>query len=405
MDFFKPILGITFLLILAFLLSEDRKAIDWKVVIRSFVSFVVLALILDYVPFTRDLVLMASNQLNALIGHANAGLEFVFGPLMTKVGFSFIINVLGVIMFTSALISLLYFLNILPFIVLIIGGIIGKVTGVSKIESFCSTTNIFLGYTEASLIVKPYLNTMSPSAIFVVMTAGMASVSGSALAGYIGLGVETSYLVTSSFLTSVGALVIAKIMVPGTDTEKFDPRNTEPYTDAKDVIGSISNGAMLGVQLIVAIAAVLVAFVALLHLINSALSSLGHLLHIPFDTSLNSLLSFVFYPIAWMMGVDNESIGKVSFLLGEKVATNEFIAFMDFMKIKAQFSESTQKITTFALCGFANIASSAILVGAIAPLLKPERAILVRKYAVKSVFAAFFANLLNAFIISCILNF
>ncbi len=350
---------------------------------------------------------MISNQLNNLIAHANAGLEFVFGPLMTQVGFSFIINVLGVIMFTSALISLLYFLNILPFIVLIIGGFIGKLTGVSKIETFCSTTNIFLGYTEASLIVKPYLNTMSPSAIFVVMTAGMASVSGSALVGYVGLGVETSYLVTSSFLTSVGALVIAKIMVPGTtsDNETFDPKNTEPYTDAQDIIGAIANGAMLGVKVIVAIASVLVAFVALLHLINSAFASLGQFLHIPFDTSLNSLLAFVFYPIAWLMGIDNQSIGKVAFLLGEKIATNEFIAFVDFMKIKGEFSESTQKITTFALCGFANIASAAILVGAIAPLLKPERASLVRKYAVKSVFAAFFANLLNAFVISTILNF
>ncbi len=405
MDFFKPILGIALLLTLAFFMSEDKKAINWKIVIRSFISFIILTFMLDYIPFTRDIVLMISNQLNALIGHANAGLEFVFGPLMTKLGFSFIINVLGVIMFTSALISLLYFLNILPFIVLIIGSMIGKLTGVSKIESFCSTTNIFLGYTEASLIVKPYLNTMSPSAIFVVMTAGMASVSGSALVGYIGLGVETSYLVTSSFLTSIGALIMAKIMVPGTDKEEFDPRKTEPYTDAKDVIGAISNGAMLGVQLIIAIAAVLVAFVALLHLINSAFSSLGHFLHIPFDTSLNSLLSFVFYPVVWLMGIDSESIGKVAFLLGEKVATNEFIAFMDFMKIKAQLSESTQKIATFALCGFANIASSAILVGAISPLLKPERAILVRKYAIKSVFAAFFANLLNAFVISIILNF
>ncbi len=399
------IIGIFALLLIAFLFSENRKAINYRTVGGAFAIQVLFAVLVLYIPLGQVVLGALANGVSAAIDVGKSGIGFVFGPLANfSVGFIFIINVLMLIVFFSSLISVLYYLKIMPIIINTIGSGIHKLLKTSRAESLSATANIFVGQTEAPLVVRPFINTLTRSEMFAIMVGGLASVAGSVLVGYASLGVELKYLIAASFMAAPGGLLMAKIIVP--QTEKPLDTLDEVISQEKDkvqlepkpvnVIEAAANGASAGMSLVINVAAMLIAFIGLISVLDAILGGVGGWFGIVENPiSLKMILSYVFSPIAFLIGVPaNEAIGAARFI-GEKLVLNEFVAYVNFAQIKATFSEHTQVIITFALCGFANLSSIGILIGglgAISPKQKP----VIAKYALKAVLAGTLSNLMSA---------
>ena len=400
------LLGIVVLLGIAYLLSNNRKAINFRTVFAALAIQVSLGAFILYVPIGRDALLAVANGVSKVISYGNEGIKFLFGALAgDKVfevfggeGFIFAVRVLPVIVFFSALISLLYYIGIMQWVIKIIGGALQRMLGTSQAESMSAAANIFVGQTEAPLIVKPYISKMTESELFAIMCGGLASIAGSVMAGYAGMGVPLTYLIAASFMAAPAGLLFAKILYPQTETFNDDIEKVE-MEKPSNVLDAAAAGASSGMQLALNVGAMLIAFVALIALINGMLGGIGGWIGMP-DLSLGMIFGWVFRPLAWVLGVPWGEAGVAGQMIGTKLAINEFVGYMEFAPYLTpdapmQLADKTKAIITFALCGFANFSSIAILIGGLGGLA-PNRRGDIARLGLKAVIAGSLANLLSA---------
>ncbi|MCL7791001.1 NupC/NupG family nucleoside CNT transporter [Pasteurella multocida] len=400
------ILGIVVLLGIAFLLSNNRKAINFRTVLGALAIQIGIGALILYVPAGRDALDWLAGGIQKIINYGNEGISFLFGGLVSDKmfevfgggGFVFALRVLPIIVFFSALISVLYYIGIMQWIIKIIGGGLQKLLGTSKAESMSAAANIFVGQTEAPLIVKPYISKMTESELFAIMCGGLASIAGSVMAGYAGLGVPLPYLIAASFMAAPAGLLFAKILYP--QTEKFSD-NLEQVDAEKpaNILDAAAGGALSGMQLALNVGAMLVAFVGLIALLNGILGGIGWLFNMP-ELTLGMLLGWIFKPLAWLVGVEWSEAEIAGRMIGTKLAINEFVAYLDFAaylggEAPAVLSEKTKAIITFALCGFANFSSIAILIGGLGGMA-PNRRGDIARLGIKAVIAGSLSNLMSA---------
>ncbi|MDN3609552.1 NupC/NupG family nucleoside CNT transporter [Vibrio ostreicida] len=398
----NSILGIVAVLVVAWLFSTNRQTINLKTVLLAFGLQVGFALLVLYVPWGKEALNSVTSVVSNLINYGQEGISFLFGGLATG-GFTFAIHVLGIIIFFSALISGLYHIGFMPKLINLIGGALQKLLGIGRAESLSATANIFVGMIEAPLVVKPYLRGMTDSQLFAVMTGGLASVAGGTLVGYAALGVDLNFLIAAAFMSAPAGLLMAKIMVP--ETQKIDANvevEPEDVTRATNVVEAMADGAMSGLRIAVAVGATLLAFISVIAMLNGLLGSMGSL--VGMELSFELILGYVFAPVAWLLGVPWNEAMTAGSLIGSKVVVNEFVAFIQLMEVKDQLSEHSQAIVTFALCGFANVSTMAMLIGGLGSLV-PERRSFISTYGFRAIAAGVMANLMSASIAGVILSF
>ncbi|MEH6397186.1 NupC/NupG family nucleoside CNT transporter [Pseudoalteromonas sp.] len=397
MTTFMSLVGMCVLLAIAFAASTNRKAISLRTVGIAFaMQFIIGGFVLFFDAGKNALVSM-SKAVSSVIGFANDGIAFLFGPLASQdtLGFIFAVQVLPVIVFFSALVAVLYHIGIMDWIIKILGGGLQKLLKTSRTESLSATANIFVGQTEAPLIVKPFIATMTKSELFAVMVGGLATVAGSVMAGYVIIGVELKYLIAASFMAAPGGFLMAKMIVPETETPKDTLADLDDIEDKPvNVIDAAASGAANGMDLALNVGAMLLAFVALIALLNGLLGGIGGWFDYP-TLTLQEILGYIFAPVAWLLGVPwNEAIIAGSFI-GQKLVVNEFVAYLDFINYRDTLSAHTQAIVTFALCGFANLSSIAILLGGLGGMA-PSRRKDIARLGLRAVLAGSMANLMSA---------
>lgn len=387
------IIGVMVLILCAYLLSESRSAINWKTVSRALLLQIGFAALVLYFPLGQAALSSLSNGVSGLLSFADIGIRFLFGDL-ADTGFIFAIRVLPIIIFFSALISALYYLGVMQKVIAFIGGGIQRFLGTSKAESLVATGNIFLSQGESPLLVRPFLANMTRSELFAVMAGGMASVAGSVLGGYAGLGVDLKYLIAASFMAAPGSLMMAKIIVPERGTPIDQSQVELDKAQDSNLIDALASGAMNGMKVAVAVGTMLIAFVSVIAMVNTGLENLGDMVGFS-GITLQALFGYLFAPLAWVIGIPSHEVLAAGSYIGQKVVMNEFVAFIDFVEHKALLSEHSQVIITFALCGFANIGSIAIQLGSIG-VIAPERRSDVANLGIKAVIAGTLANLMSA---------
>jgi CNT family concentrative nucleoside transporter len=412
--------GIVVILAIAFVLSSNRKAIRIRVVGAAFALQAVIAWLVLWTSWGRAGIQSLSNGVANLLGYANKGTEFLFGPSANNpLANTFAIAALPVIIFFASLVAILYYLGIMQRIVRWVGGAIGWVTGISRVESLSAAANILVGQSESPLVVRPYLAALPPSRLFTVMTVGMAGVAGTILAAYASLLGEgyLPYLLAAAFMSAPGGILMAKIIMPddlagpdelpleggASDEDQVDVAETfEEGERPANIIMAAAQGAQTGVKLAVAVGAMVLAFVALVALANGLLGGLGNMAGIP-DLSFQRLVGYIFQPIMFLIGVPWEQSNIAGGLFGTKVVLNEFVAFIDLGAMPAgALDERTRAIVTFALCGFANFSSIAIqmaVTGGLAPNQRP----VIAKLGIRALIAGSLANLMSAALASLML--
>ncbi|KOO02674.1 NupC/NupG family nucleoside CNT transporter [Vibrio nereis] len=397
----NSLLGIVAIFALAWLLSTNRKNIKIKTVVFAFALQVVFALLVLYVPAGREALRAVSGVVSNLINYGQEGIGFLFGDLATG-GFTFAINVLGIIIFFSALISGLYHLGVMPRVINFIGGGIQKLLGIGRAESLSATANIFVGTIEAPLMVKPYLKHMSDSQFFAVMTGGLASVAGGTLVGYASLGVDLNYLIAAAFMSAPAGLLMAKILMPESEVKTPDINISDvEIPRATNVVEALADGAMAGVRIAVSVGGTLLAFISVIALLNGMLGWFGD--QIGTEMSFELILGYLFAPVAWLLGIPWSEAITAGSLIGNKIVVNEFVAFIQLAEVQSELSEHSQAIVTFALCGFANISSMAMLIGGLGSLV-PEKRAFVSKHGFRAITAGVMANLMSASIAGVIMS-
>lgn len=394
---FIGFIGIIAILGLALALSENRRAINLKTVLFAFLTQAAIAgLILSFPPGQAFLNAMVAGAQH-VIDYGGAGAEFLFGELGKKeTGFVIAFQVLPIIIFFSTLMSTLYYLGVMQRVITTLGGWLQKLVGVSKTEAMCAVANIFIGQTESPLVIKPYLKNLTQSELFAVMTGGLATIAGTVMAGYAALGVSLDYLITASFMAAPGGLLMAKIIKPETEQPISNTRQAEFSGDEKAVnlFEAMGNGARDGLKLALNIGAMLVAFVAMIALLNGLIGGIAGLFGHE-GLTLQGILGTLLAPLAWLLGVPWHEATAAGSLIGQKFVLNEFIAYVSFAEVKESLSPHTQIILTFALCGFANLTSIAILLGGLGSLA-PERRQDVARMGFKAVLAGTLSNLMSA---------
>lgn len=398
MTYIWGLFGIGVVLGIGFLFSTNRKHINWRTVLGGLAFQLIFAFIVLKWDLGQAMMMKLTKVVNAIIGYANEGINFLFGGLyldQSGITYVFALNVLPVVIFFSALISILYYLKIMQFFIKIIGGLLSKLLGTRKAESMSAAANIFVGQTEAPLVIKPYINRMTESELFAVMTGGLASVAGSVLVGYSLLGIPLEYLLAASFMAAPAGLVMAKLFVPETSDEPEPAEfKMESDADAANVIDAAAKGASVGLQLALNIGAMLLAFIAIVALLNGLLGFVGGLFQ--FDRlSLELIFGYLFAPLAFAIGVPWDEAIIAGNFIGQKLVINEFVAYSNFAPEIDNLSDKTVAVLSFALCGFANISSLAILLGGLGNLA-PERRDDIARLGVKSVIAGALASLLSA---------
>ena len=387
------------LLGMAYAFSRNRHAISWRTVAGAFaIQFGLGAFVLK-VAWGQQLLASMTEGVNQLLSYGDAGIGFLFGGLVAEgIGFTFALKVLPIIIFFASLIAVLYHIGIMKWIIRIIGGALQKVLGTSRAESMSATANIFVGQTEAPLVVKPFIATMTQSELFAVMVGGLASVAGSALAGYALIGVPVEYLIAACFMSAPGGLLFAKILMPETET----PLKELPEVDDEDapvnVIDAAANGASSGLSLALNVGAMLLAFVALIAVVNGVLGGVGGWFGMP-ELTLELLLGWLFSPLAFLLGVPWAEAVTAGSFIGQKLVVNEFVAYLNFAPYLAEGAEvvlspKTKAIVSFALCGFANLSSIAILLGGLGGMA-PSRRKDIARMGLLAVMAGTLSNLMS----------
>ena len=396
METLISLLGIGILFGLGILLSVGRHQINWRTVGFALLLQFALGGISLYFPLGVAVLEAISNAVSSVLNNAQDGIDFVFGSIGAfEMGFIFAFHVLPVIVFFSSLVSVLYHLGIMGWLIRIIGGALQRLLRTSRAESMSATANIFVGQTEAPLIVKPYIADMTRSELFAIMVGGMSTVAGSVLAGYVLLGVEIQYLLAASFMAAPGGFLMAKLLLP--EAEKIVSEEEEftlEFESHVNVIDAAASGASSGMSLALNVGAMVLAFVGLIALVNTLLSSLGAMIGLA-DLSLQLLLGYAFQPLAFIVGIPWEETRLAGSLIGQKLVFNEFVAFVSFTDQMTLLSDRSQAIVTFALCGFANFSSIGIVLGGIG-MMAPNRRKDIAELGLRAVFAGFMANLMSA---------
>jgi len=361
--------GLIVMLLLAWLLSADKRKMNWRLIISGIVLQFVLAIIILHTAPGQFIFDAVRILITRLIGFSEAGSEFVFGTTFKEHFFAF--SVLPTIIFVSSLMTVLFHLGILQKVVEFMARIMVYVMDTAGSESLATAANVFMGMAEAPLVIRPYIKTMTRSEIMALMTGGMATISGATLAAYTGFGADAGHLLTASIISAPAALVIAKIMIPETEISltKGTVKAKIPKEDV-NVLDAACRGAADGARLAINIAAVLICFIAFVAFANWLLSFLPNFNDKPF--TLERILGYFLSPLAWIMGVQWKDASIVGALLGKRTILNEFIAYLDLVKVKDVISYRSFTIATYALCGFANLGSIAILIGGLGTLV-PER--------------------------------
>jgi len=404
---FIGIAGMAVILGIAVLFSSNRKAINLRVVGAAFALQIAVAGFVLYLDAGKRAIESLSFGVQAVIDYSKEGIVMVFGPLANvPEGLVFAINVLPVIIFFSALISVLYHLKIMQWVVKLVGGALRWIIGTGTVESLNAAANVFVGQTEAPLVVKPYLGRLTDEQFFAVMVSGVASVAGTVLAAYVLMGAEMKYLLAASFMAAPGGLLMAKIIMPDKpDSQAADVDEEMHMEDSKhiNVILAAAVGTADGLRLAVNIGAMLIAFVALIALFNGIIGGLFSLVGIE-GITLQLILGKIFQPLMYLLSVPWAEAEAAGSLFGEKLILNEFVAFSDMNTVLAGTSERTIAIVTFSLCGFANLSSIAILLGGLGSLV-PERKELIAKFGLKAVAAGSLSNLMSAALAGLLLTF
>ncbi|EJB55333.1 NupC/NupG family nucleoside CNT transporter [Helicobacter pylori] len=398
------VVGMAVLFLIAWVFSSNKRAINYRTIVSAFVIQVALGALALYVPLGREMLQGLASGIQSVISYGYEGVRFLFGNLAPNAkgdqgigGFVFAINVLAIIIFFASLISLLYYLKIMPLFINLIGGALQKCLGTSKAESMSAAANIFVAHTEAPLVIKPYLKSMSDSEIFAVMCVGMASVAGPVLAGYASMGIPLPYLIAASFMSAPGGLLFAKIIYPQNEAiSSHADVSAEKHVNA---IEAIANGASTGLNLALHVGAMLLAFVGMLALINGLLGVVGGFLGME-HLSLGLILGTLLKPLAFMLGIPWSQAGIAGEIIGIKIALNEFVGYMQFLPYLGDnppliLSEKTKAIITFALCGFANLSSVAMLIGGLGSLV-PKKKDLIIRLALKAVLVGTLSNFMSA---------
>ncbi len=421
-DLVRSLIGVAILVAIGFVLSYNRRAISWRTVLAALAVQVAIGAFVLFVPIGKVILGSIAGGVTHVIEFGNKGTEFLFGGLVSAkmfevfggAGFIFAFRVLPTIIYVTALIAVLYYLGIMRWIITILGMIFQKLLGVSRIESFCAVTTIFLGQNEMGAAAKPFVAQLKKQELFAIMTSGMASVAGAALAGYAGLGVKIEYLIAASFMAIPGGLLFAKLLYPSTEEsqvrfDKFEFEEKRPT----NVIEAAAGGAALGLKIAVNVGAMLLAFIGLIALLNGAVGGIAEWLGHP-GVNMETLLGKAFSPLAYMLGVSSEHASFAGNLIGQKLILNEFVAYVGLApylqpdaKVLAAgltlIDARTQAILSFALCGFANFTSIAILAGAfstVAPHLRAD----VARFGLRVVAAATLSNLMSATIAGIFLS-
>ena len=421
-DVIRSLIGVAILVAIGFALSYNRKAISWRTVLAALAVQIAIGAFVLFVPIGKVILGAIAGGVTHVIEFGNKGTEFLFGGLVSPkmfelfggTGFVFAFRVLPTIIYVTALIAVLYYLGIMRWIITVLGMIFQKLLGVSKIESFCAVTTIFLGQNEMGAAAKPFVAQLKKQELFAIMTSGMASVAGAALAGYAGLGVKIEYLIAASFMAIPGGLLFAKLLYPSTEDsqvrfDKFEFEEKRPT----NVIEAAAGGAALGLKIAVNVGAMLLAFIGLIALLNGAVGGVAGWMGFQ-GVNMETLLGKAFSPLAYMLGVSADNAAFAGNLIGQKLILNEFVAYIGLApylqpdaKVLAAgltvLDVRTQAILSFALCGFANFTSIAILAGAfssIAPHLRADGA----RFGLRVVAAATLSNLMSATIAGIFLS-
>ena len=392
------LLGIAVFVGAAWAMSDHRKAIRWRTVSLALAIQIGIGVVVFGIPQGREALAWLSARVTDAIGAGKTGVDFLFGPLTAdggSIGFVFALRVLPMIIFFSSLIAVLYHLGLMQRVIRLIGGALRKLLGTSKAESMSAAANIFVGQTEAPLVVKPYIAGMTSSELFAVMVGGLASIAGSVLAGYAAMGVEMKYLLAASFMAAPGGLLFAKLIKPEIDI----PREGDmPFADGDDkpanVLDAAALGAATGLKLALNVGAMLLAFIGLIALLNLMLGGIGGWFHKP-DLSLQWILGWIFSPVAWLAGIPHAEMRTGGSLIGQKLVLNEFVAYVELAGLQQAMTAKTQAICSVALCGFANFSSIAILLGGLGGMA-PKRRSEIARLGLKAVAAATLANLTSA---------
>jgi CNT family concentrative nucleoside transporter len=385
------------LLAIAYMLSSNRKAINRRTVMTAFALQTAIAGLIMYVPQGSDVLDVVVRGVQHIIDYGNDGIDFVFGADTRRtLGFTIALNVLPVIVFFSALMSLLYYFGVMQWIISIVGGWLHKLLKTSHTESMSAVSNIFIGHTEAPLVVRPYLKNMTESELFAVMTGGCATIAGAVMAAYATMGVDLKYLITASFMAAPGGLLMAKMLLPESEQQdiKFDPDETGGIEKPVNIFDAIGSGAATGLTLALNVGAMLLAFVAMIGLVNGLLGGIGGWFGFE-DLTLQGILGMLFAPIAFIIGVPWSEALQAGSLIGQKVVVTEFYAYISFVDIKDTLTPHTQVVVTFALCGFANLSTIAILLGGLGSIV-PSRRKDVARFGLRAVIGGTLANLMSA---------
>ena len=421
-EILRGLLGLAVLVAIGIALSENRGAIKARVVLSALALQVAIGVLMLFVPPGRRALQASASAVDQVIGYGNQGLEFMFGGLVgTRMhdlfgdgGFLFAFRVLPIIVYVSALIAVLYHLGVMRWVVQGLGSVFQLLIGVSRIESFSAVTTIFLGQSEMPVALRPFAADLKGPELFAVMTSGMAAVAGSTLAGYAGLGVRLDYLLAASLMAVPGGLLFAKILCPSTEASRIDLDHLRfDERPAANVIEAAGTGAVLGLKVAVNVGAMLIAFIGLIALLNGLVGGVMGWFGHP-ALNLTALIGQAFSPLAWLIGVPWGQSGIAGSLIGQKLILNEFVGYVGlapYLKEPAEVAAAgltvldakTIIIVSFALCGFANFSSIAILAGgfgAVAPELRGP----IARYGLRVVAAASLSNLASATIAGALLG-
>lgn len=384
-------IGLVVLLVIAWLMSENRRRMNWRLIASGLSLQFVLAVFLLRTPIGQSIFDAARGFVDRLVSFSDAGAEFVFGPNFRDHYLAF--SVLPTIIFISSLTAIFFHLGVLQRVVKVMAWIMVRVMDTSGAESLSASADVYVGMTEAPLVIRPYLATMTRSELMAMMTTGMATVAGGVMAAYVRMGADAGHLLTASLLAAPASLVIAKIMVPETETSptKGTVRVEITRTDA-NVLDAACRGASDGLKLALNVAAMMIAFYAIIHALNWMLTPLPHVGGEPL--TLERLLGWILAPLAWVLGIEWKDAQVVGMLLGKKTVFNEFVAYQDLVT-RQGLSDRSFTIATYALCGFANFASVAIMVGGIGSLEPSRRAELAR-YGMRAMAGGALATLMTA---------
>lgn len=391
------IIGLILVFAICWILSYDRKEIQWKNVARMLIVELIIAFVIIKVPLGRKIITILSDGITAIINCGNKGLEFVFGDLFTGGNadiYVFIVQSLGNIIFVSALVSALYYVGALGFAIKWIGKIVGKVTKTSEVETFVAVANMFLGHTDSPILVAKYLPKLTESEIFVILVSGMGSMSASILGGYSALGIPMENLLIASALVPIGSIMISKVMYPQTEkVEEIAEVKMDNKGNNTNVIDALSEGCNTGIQMVISIGASIVGFMGIMALLDMILGMFG--------ISCAQIFGYIFAPFGYLMGFDGGNIFMEGSLLGSKLILNEFIAFGDLAGKLASLDARTGLVATISLCGFANISSMGMCIGGIG-VLCPEKRGTISRLIVKATLCGVLVSINSALLVSIV---